>query len=188
MVAMLVSVAVASLIAVPVVPAVVARIGKKNAFSIGAAGFVLLGVWVFVMPASMPALVVTCLLLGFCQGMTMSLLFAFEADTVEYGYHLTGDRTEGATYAVYSFFRKVAQALAGAFVAYALSLGGSDASLPTQSEEALTAIRAAIGLGPAVFALLGALMFVAYPLTDDRLREIIAERGETPQGSTATQE
>lgn len=94
------------------------------AFFIGAGGFVILGAWVFVMPTSMPALVVTCLLLGFFQSMTMSLLFAFEADTVEYGQHLTGERTEGVTYAVYSFFRKVSQALAGAFVAYALSLGG----------------------------------------------------------------
>ena len=43
----------------------------------------------------------------------MSLLFAFEADAVEYGEYKTGKRTEGATYAIYSFFRKVSRPLRG---------------------------------------------------------------------------
>jgi Na+/melibiose symporter-like transporter len=32
-----------------------------------------------------------------------------------------------------------------------------------------------VGLGPAVFALLGGLIFLAYPLTDARFREIVRE-------------
>jgi Na+/melibiose symporter-like transporter len=32
-----------------------------------------------------------------------------------------------------------------------------------------------VGLGPAIFALLGALIFLAYPLTDTRFREIVKE-------------
>ena len=32
-----------------------------------------------------------------------------------------------------------------------------------------------VGLGPAIFALLGALIFLAYPLTDARFREIVRE-------------
>ena len=32
-----------------------------------------------------------------------------------------------------------------------------------------------MGLGPAIFALLGALIFLAYPLTDTRFREIVKE-------------
>jgi Na+/melibiose symporter-like transporter len=32
-----------------------------------------------------------------------------------------------------------------------------------------------VGLGPAIFALLGGLIFLAYPLTDTRFREIVKE-------------
>jgi Na+/melibiose symporter-like transporter len=32
-----------------------------------------------------------------------------------------------------------------------------------------------VGLGPAVFALVGGLIFLAYPLTDARFREIVRE-------------
>jgi glucuronide carrier protein len=105
----------------------------------------------------------------------MSLLFAFEADAVEYGEYKTGKRTEGATYAIYSFFRKVSQAVAGAVAGYALAVGGFVARAPEQPESAITAIRAVIGLGPAIFGIAGILIFLAYPLTDQRFREIVAE-------------
>ena len=105
----------------------------------------------------------------------MSLLFAFEADAVEYGEYKTGKRTEGATYAIYSFFRKVSQAVAGAVAGYALAFGGFVAKAPEQPDSALVTIRGLVGLGPAVFGLLGALIFLAYPLTDTRFREIVKE-------------
>ena len=46
---------------------------------------------------------------------------------------------------------------------------------PEQSDSALTAIRGVVGFGPAIFGLLGALIFLAYPLTDARFREIVNE-------------
>ena len=52
------------------------------------------------------------------------LVWALEADTVEYGEWKTGVRTEGITYALFSFTRKTGQAVGGALAAYALALGG----------------------------------------------------------------
>jgi Na+/melibiose symporter-like transporter len=60
-------------------------------------------------------------------------------------------------------------------VGYGLAIGGFVAKAPEQPDSALTAIRGVVGLGPAIFALLGALMFLAYPLTDARFREIVKE-------------
>ncbi|WP_040158172.1 glycoside-pentoside-hexuronide (GPH):cation symporter [Mobilicoccus massiliensis] len=174
MVPMLGATTVASFCAVPLVPRIVARIGKKRTFFIGGTGFAVVCVWIFFMPPVVPLFIATFFVLGLFQNMAMSLLFAFEADAVEYGQYVTGERTEGATYAVYSFFRKVSQAIGGSMTAYALSLGGFNAALPVQSEGALTAIRAAIGLGPALCALVGMLIFLPYPLTDTRLKEIVA--------------
>ena len=102
-------------------------------------------------------------------------MWALEADTVEYGEWQSGVRTEGATYAIFSFTRKAGQALGGAAGAYALSLGGYVAKAPEQSDAALTAIRAAAGLVPAGFALLAALIMFTYPLTESRFGQIVGE-------------
>jgi glucuronide carrier protein len=172
---MVLATSLATFVAVPVVPRFVARIGKKKTFLIGAAGLIVMGTWIFFMPASLPIVVVSFFVFGLFQNLSMSLLFAFEADAVEYGEYKTGKRTEGATYAIYSFFRKVSQAVAGAVAGYALAFGGFVAKAPQQSDSALLTIRGLVGLGPALFALLGALIFLAYPLTDTRFREIVKE-------------
>ena len=54
----------------------------------------------------------------------------------------------------------------------------SAASSPKRRNKAIPpslTIRGLVGLGPAIFALLGALIFLAYPLTDTRFREIVKE-------------
>jgi glucuronide carrier protein len=172
---MVLATSLATFVAVPVVPRFVARIGKKKTFLVGAAGLIVMGTWIFFMPSSLPIVVVSFFVFGLFQNLSMSLLFAFEADAVEYGEYQTGNRTEGATYAIYSFFRKVSQAVAGAVAGYALALGGFVAKAPEQSDSALLTIRGLVGLGPAIFGLLGALIFLAYPLTDTRFREIVRE-------------
>jgi glucuronide carrier protein len=172
---MVLATSVSTFVAVPVVPRFVARIGKKNTFLIGAAGLVVMGTWIFFMPVDLLVVVISFFAFGLFQNLSMSLLFAFEADAVEFGEYKTGKRTEGATYAIYSFFRKVSQAVAGAVAGYALAFGGFVARAPEQSDTALLSIRGLVGLGPAIFALLGALIFLAYPLTDIRFREIVRE-------------
>jgi glucuronide carrier protein len=172
---MVLATSLSTFVAVPIVPKFVARIGKKKTFLIGALGLIVMGTWIFLMPPSLPIVVVSFFVFGLFQNLSMSLLFAFEADAVEYGEYQTGKRTEGATYAIYSFFRKVSQAVAGAVAGYALAFGGFVAKAPEQPDSALLTIRGLVGLGPAIFALLGGLIFLAYPLTDTRFREIVKE-------------
>ncbi len=172
---MVLATSLSTFVAVPIVPRFVARIGKKKTFLIGALGLIVIGTWIFFIPASLPIVVVSFFVFGLFQNLSMSLLFAFEADAVEYGEYKTGKRTEGATYAIYSFFRKVSQAVAGAVAGYALAFGGFVAKAPEQPDSALLTIRGLVGLGPAIFALLGGLIFLAYPLTDTRFREIVKE-------------
>ncbi len=161
--------------AVPVVPRMVERFGKKLVLIMAMSAMAVVGVWLFFMPPDLIVVGLSFFIFGFFQNCGMSLLFAFEADAVEYGEYKTGKRTEGATYAIYSFFRKVSQAVAGAVAGYALAAGGFVARAPEQPESALTAIRAVVGLGPAIFGIVGILIFLAYPLTDQRFREIVAE-------------
>lgn len=175
MVWMIVAMNGASLATMPVIPRLVGRFGKKSTYYVGAVGIVVFGTAVFFVPPTLAAVIPVFFLFGLFQSISLSLAFAFQADTVEYGEWRTGRRTEGATYAVYSFFRKISQATAGAVVGYALALGGFSATLTAQPESAVVAIRAVVGLGPAVLALLGAAIFLAYPLTDVRYRRMVEE-------------
>ncbi|HVI37912.1 MAG TPA: glucuronide transporter, partial [Gaiellales bacterium] len=160
----------------PVTPSLVGRFGKRTGYLAAAALSIVGGVVIFLAPSSVPAVaVVGWAAAGIGLALVNTLMWALEADTVEYGEWQSGVRTEGATYAIFSFTRKAGQALGGAAGAYALSLGGYVARAPEQSDGALTAIRAAAGLVPAGFALLAALIMFTYPLTESRFAQIVRE-------------
>jgi glucuronide carrier protein len=173
----------------PVTPRIVARFGKRNGYLAAASLSIVGGIGIFLAPASVPAVaVVFWVVAGLGLALVNTLMWALEADTVEYGEWQSGVRTEGATYAIFSFTRKAGQALGGAAGAYALSLGGYVAKAPEQSDAALTAIRAAAGLVPAGFALLAALIMFTYPLTESRFGQIVREvraRREEPKVAAA---
>jgi glucuronide carrier protein len=162
-------------VSVPVVPRMVARIGKKATFILATFLMTAAGIWIFFLPVNLSVVVVAFFVFGMAQNAAMSLLFAFEADAVEYGEYQTGQRTEGATYAIYSFFRKMSQAVSASLVGYALSLGDFVPKAPSQPHSAVTAIKVVMGLAPAAFGLLGIAIFAFYPLTDDRFREIVRQ-------------
>lgn len=179
----------ATLLVVALVPRVVSRLGKKMTFLGSTVVSAVAGVGIFFAPDNLGVILVLFALFGFSSGAINALMFALEADTVEYGEWKTDRRTEGATYAAFSFTRKVAQALSGALVGWALAFGGFDSSLPEQSDSTITAIKAVMGLSPALFALAGGvILYLAWPMTEQKfqtmLAEIRARRVETePQSS-----
>jgi glucuronide carrier protein len=136
------------------------------------------GVGLFFAPANMFWLVLLTLAIkGIGASLINTVMFGLEADTVEYGEWKTGKRSEGATYALFSFTRKVTQSIGGAVGAWALAIGGYIAASaanpsPVQPETAIIAIKATIGLLPALAALIAMLIFMKYPLTDARFRQI----------------
>jgi glucuronide carrier protein len=114
---------------------------------------------------------------GIGASLINTVMFGLEADTVEYGEWQTGKRSEGATYALFSFTRKVTQSIGGAVGAWALAIGGYIAASatnpsPTQPDSAIIAIKATIGLLPALAALIAMLIFIKYPLNDERFKQI----------------
>jgi glucuronide carrier protein len=163
----------------PFVPGLVARFGKKNLYQYCGLFTVIGGVGLFFVPAELPLLALLCIAVkGFGVQLINTLMFALEADTVEYGEWKTGKRAEGATYAIFSFTRKITQSIGGALGAFALAVGGYVTKLAAdqlQPESAITAIKASLGLVPAVAAVLAMLCFVKYPLTEKKYAEIVAE-------------
>ena len=171
-----------ALVITPFIPAVISRFGKKNVFQFCGVFTIVGGVGLLFAPANMFWLVlVTLAIKGIGASLINTVMFGLEADTVEYGEWRTGKRSEGATYALFSFTRKVTQSLGGAIGAWALAIGGYLAASaanpnPVQPESAILAIKATIGLLPAMAALIAMLIFIKYPLNDKRFAEI---RNET---------
>ncbi len=159
----------------PLVPGMVARIGKKNTFLIGAllgtCGY-LLFFWVSVW--SLPVALVALAIASIGQGVTMTVMWALEADTVEYGEYLTGVRIEGLTYSLFSFTRKCGQAIGGSIPAFILGLSGYIAN-QAQTPEVIMGIRTSIALVPCGFMLLAFVIIWFYPLTDKKFKEIVVE-------------
>lgn len=166
------------IIVTPFVPMLIDRFGKKTLFQYCGLFTVVGGVGLFFTPDGLiwPALLFLGIK-GIGFSLINTLMFALEADTVEYGEWKSGTRSEGATYAIFSFTRKLTQSIGGAATAWALALGGyvsASAAManPEQPESALTAIKVVFGLVPAVAAVAAMVVFVLYPLTDARFREI----------------
>ena len=167
---------IGTLIAAPLVPMLVGRFGKKNAFllglGLGAAGFTSL----FLTSAATIGMVYFSLGLGAVGVMmSMTVMWALEADTVEYGEWKTGIRIEGLTYSFFSFTRKCGQALGGSIPAFLLAGSGYIPNASTQSESALQSIQQGIALVPAIAFALAFILMLFYPLTDKRHAELVKE-------------
>lgn len=160
----------------PLAPFIVRRFGKKPGF-IGAGVVMIIGsLGVMFAPASVPWVALGFfVLIGVGLGLVNTLMWSLEADTVEYGEWTTGARMEGATYAVFSFVRKLGQAFGGAAAAYTIGLAGYVGGAAAQSESAVWGIRAAAGVVPAGCVLIAIAIMLAYPLTEKRFREITAQ-------------
>jgi len=170
---------VAMVVAAAFIPRAVAAVGKKRAYvvaggvaALGAAGFALA-------PSSAPAIGITCYgILGLGFGAINALIFALQADTVDFGEWKSGVRAEGASYSVLSFTRKAGQGIGGAAAAYTIGFGGYVSGAATQSDAALTSIRVAAGIVPAVAVVAATAVMLAYPLTEQAFRTTVAELAE----------
>lgn len=158
------------------VPKAVELVGKKRAYLL-AGGLAVGSAIVFALaPGSTPAVGIAAYgLLGLGLGLINTLIFALQPDTVDYGEWQSGVRAEGGSYSILSFTRKSGQAIGGAAAAYTIGLGGYISGAATQSDAAVTSIRIAAGIVPAVSILLAVVIMLAYPLTEARFREIARE-------------
>jgi glucuronide carrier protein len=167
-----------ALVITPFIPKLIDVFGKKNVFQFCGVFTIVGGVGLFFAPGNMLWLVLLALAIkGVGASLINTVMFGLEADTVEYGEWKTGRRSEGATYALFSFTRKVTQSLGGALGAWALAIGAYVAASaanpnPVQPASAIIAIKFTIGLLPAIAALLAMLIFIKYPLNDKRFQQI----------------
>jgi glucuronide carrier protein len=158
-----------------VMPGMVRRLGKKRVYILSSVLTVAGGTIIFFSPASQVWIGFSGLLLSLLGVLSVNIVvWALEADTVEYGEWRTGVRTEGITYALFSFTRKTGQAVGGALAAYALALGGYKSGA-AQSADAIFGIQFAAGALPAIMTILAVLVMSRYTLTDVMHARILTE-------------
>jgi glucuronide carrier protein len=173
----------------PFVPKIVESVGKKKAYvvaglitAVGGTGIALAPPTLIVWP------IIAFAVYGVGIAAVQALMWALQADTVDYGDWKTGVRSEGINYSALSFSRKVGQGIGGGIAAWGIGVGGYVAGAETQSQDAQDAIRILTGLGPAVLVGLGALLMLGYPLTERRYRRIVEELTERTRKQALTHE
>jgi glucuronide carrier protein len=160
----------------PFGPVITRRLGKKRGFMIAAAGAIL-GSGLFIVSGNLFFALVALFFAGVGMALLNTMTWALEADTVEYGEYRTGIRTEGATYAAFSFTRKVGQAVGAAIAGYGLAWAGYNGALKgtgqAQASDVLDRMQLAAGALPALCFLIALVIMSTYPLTEARFREIV---------------
>ena len=155
-----------TLLLAPFISGIVTRFGKKEAGALGmlAAGVLYL-VLFFLRLKSIPPFMVLLFLATVGSGLFNLVIWAFITDIIDYQEVVSGKREDGSVYAVYSFARKVGQALAGGVGGFVLTAIGYVSEAPAQTEEVAERIYTVATLVPGVcYLVVFLIIWFVYPL------------------------
>ena len=156
-----------TLLLAPFISAIVMRFGKKEAGAVGmlVAGAVYLLLYLLRVK-SIPLFMGLLFLGTLGAGLFNMVIWAFITDIIDYQEIATGRREDGTVYAVYSFARKVGQALAGGLGGFVLTAIGYVSEAPAQTETVSERIYTVATLVPGVcYLAVFLIIWLAYPLT-----------------------
>ncbi len=129
---------------------------------------------------SIPPFVVILFLATVGSGLFNLVIWAFITDIIDYQEVVTGKREDGSVYAVYSFARKVGQALAGGVGGFVLTAIGYVSEAPSQTDAVADRIYTVATLVPgACYLLVFLIIQFAYPLSKKEVEkntEVLRER------------
>lgn len=162
----------------PFIGKIVTKFGKKEAVTIGACVSVLAYVLMLVLPipataAGLAVYVVCQLINALGAGIGQCVSWSLMADAMDYGEWKFGVREEGTTYALHSFFRKLAQGVGPSLGLVAATWLGYDAALgAAQTPETSLNMRYLVAGAYLVSAL---LQLVAYALIYNLDKKTLAQ-------------
>lgn len=167
------------LLIAPFATKISAKYGKKE---VGSIGMLLSGVIYVIMfllkLKSIPVFIFMMFLGMFGMGFFNMIIWAFITDVIDDLEVKTGQRDDGTVYAIYSFSRKLGQALAGGVGGFALTAIGyiTSTTAVVQAESTVNGIYTVATLIPGVcYLLVFVVMFFLYPLSKDRVETNVAE-------------
>lgn len=155
------------LLVAPFVKVIASKFGKKEAGALGmlVAGVVYLLLF-FLRVRSIPVFMVLVFIGTLGVGLFNLVIWAYITDIIDYQEVTTGKREDGTVYAVYSFSRKVGQALAGGLGGFALTAIGYVSEAPAQTAPVADRIYMVATLVPGVcYLAVFLIMQFWYPLS-----------------------
>ncbi|MGA1977265.1 MAG: MFS transporter [Bacteroidales bacterium] len=156
-----------------------ARFGKRNVF-IGALilSVFIASLFIFISPeAIVPALVLQ-MLFNFCWGISMPLPWAMMGDVADYSEWKNNRRATAIVFAGIIIGLKIGLAIGGALAGYLLNIYGYVANV-AQTRHAITGIRLATSIYPAIAMALGIIVLLFYQInktTEFKIQDELAER------------
>lgn len=170
----------AVLVLAPFVSKIAVRFGKKEAGALGMLGAGIIYVLLYFLKVTSIPLFLGLLFLGTVGvGLFNLIVWAFITDIIDYQEVATGKREDGTVYAVYSFARKVGQALAGGLGGFVLTAIGYVSEASVQAPGVPERIYTVATLVPGVcYLAVFLIMQFYYPLS----------RGEVEKNTVILQE
>ena len=169
-----------ALAVIPLITPLAKKFGKKEISGIS----MLVSGGLFILLYFMPNVSLTTYIVisgasYFALSFFMTAIWAFVTDCIDYQEYLTGTREDGTIYSIYSFSRKVGQAVAGGIGGFALAAVGYNAAIGAQTASTLDGIYTlntiVLGVG---FIAVGLIIMFLYPLTKKRTEQMIVELAE----------
>ena len=152
------------LVAIPILPAVYKKFGKRNVMLAGALVSALGCALQLIEPANLTLYLIFAVVRGFGMIMFSMPIFTLASDIVELDERRHGIRAEGLVTSVNSFGMKVGTGLGSAMVGWFLAWGHYNADAEVQASSALTAmVNLQIG-APMVFSLIIAVLLIFWDM------------------------
>lgn len=171
-------------LAIPLVPVLVKKIGKKGTYILGAVIWAIADISAYFFANSAVSFIGFASLAFFGSGFINTLNWLLITDCVEYGEWKTGIRGEGVVYSFYTFCRKLSQALAGFIPGLVLTFVGYVPNVE-QTARSLSGIRFLMFVYPASLAIVSAIvMYFFYILNEKRTARVFDELKVRHQNST----
>lgn len=169
---------VPTLLLLPFATQLARRFGKREVSVVGVGGAAVIYIVISVIPlqGSPWSFILATFFAGIGLGVFNMLVWAFITDVIDHQEVLTGQRNDGVVYSVYSWARKVGQALAAGIGGWALGWIGYKAGTTAQSDGTVRGIYMLSTLVPGVlYALVALVLLLWYPLG----KRLVLQNAET---------
>lgn len=177
-----------TLILLPFATPLSRRYGKREVSMVGVSATAIIYIGLSFVPlASAPwTFIVATALAGIGLGTFNMLIWAFITDVIDHQEVLTTNRDDGVVYSVYSWARKVGQALAAGLGGIALSAVGYQAGTTNQDPATVQGIYILSTLVPGIlYALVALTLIFWYPLSKKVVLENVVTLNERRQAALA---
>ncbi len=167
-----------TLLLLPVATPLARRYGKRevSTIAVGGAGVVYILLYLVNLQHQPWGFIVATIVAGLGLGVFNMLIWAFITDVIDDHEVTSGERADGVVYSVYSWARKVGQALAFGLGGWALGWIGYQAGTTSQSSSTVKGIYMLMTLVPGVlFVLVAVVLLVWYPLS----RKVVLDNAAT---------